>query len=273
LILTGLLTLLLLVIGGGYFIGRAAVREVAVARLQSDFVASVTHELRTPITAMRQLSELLATGRVAGAEDRDEYHRALVRESERLHRLVEGLLTFGRMEAGADYLRFEPLDPAQFFKAVIDEFHREETAPGHHVELQAEQGIPQVHADREALACVLWNLLDNAVKYSPECPTVWASVACEDAHVVFRVRDRGMGIPVREQRKIFEKFVRGAAARNAGIRGVGVGLSMAQLIIAAHHGKIRVESRLGEGSVFTVLLPAYKNIPQDQSSPDEVRHG
>jgi two-component system sensor histidine kinase SenX3 len=82
-----------------------------------------------------------------------------------------------------------------------------------------------------------------------------------------------MGIPVREQRRIFEKFVRGAAARNAGIRGVGVGLSMAQLIMAAHHGKIRVESRLGEGSVFTVLLPAYKNIPQDQSSPDEVRHG
>jgi two-component system phosphate regulon sensor histidine kinase PhoR len=273
LILTGLLTLLLLVIGGSYFIGRAAVREVAVAQLQSDFVTSVSHELRTPVTAMRQLSELLATGRVAGNEDRDEYHQALVRESERLQRLVEGLLTFGRMEAGSDRLRFEPLDPAQFLRVVVDEFRREATEPAHHVELYIEDGIPQVRADRAALACVLWNLLDNAVKYSPECPTVWVEIAREDAHVVFRVRDRGMGIPAGEQRKIFEKFVRGSAARSSGIRGVGVGLATAQLIVAAHHGNMRVESRPGEGSVFTVLLPACENIPHDQSSPEEVRHG
>jgi two-component system phosphate regulon sensor histidine kinase PhoR len=214
LILTGFLTLLVLVIGGGYFIGRATVREVAVARLQSDFVASVSHELRTPVTAMRQLSELLATGRVAGGEDCDEYYRALVRESERLHRLVEGLLTFGRMEAGASHLTFEPLDPAQFIRAVVDEFHREGVAPGHHVELQIKDGIPQVRADRAALASVLWNLLDNAVKYSPECPKVWVEVADEDAHVAFRVCDRGIGIRAGEQRKIFQKFVRGSAAPN-----------------------------------------------------------
>jgi two-component system phosphate regulon sensor histidine kinase PhoR len=273
LILTGLLTLLLLVIGGGYFIGRAAVREVAVAQLQSDFVASVSHELRTPVTAMRQLSELLATGRVAGAQDRDEYHRALARESERLHRLVEGLLTFGRMEAGTASLHFELLDPAQFLRVVVDEFHSEGSESGHHVDLQIEDGIPQVHADREALACVLWNLLDNAVKYSPECPTIGAEVAREDAHVAFRVRDRGVGIPAEEQKKIFEKFVRGSSAGSSGIRGVGVGLATAQLIVAAHHGNMRVESRPGEGSVFTVLLPACENIPHDQSSPEEVRHG
>ncbi len=273
LILTGLLTLLLLVLGGGYFIGRAAVREVAVARLQSDFVSSVSHELRTPVTAMRQLSELLATGRVAGGEDRDEYYRALVRESERLHWLVEGLLTFGRMEAGASHLRFEALDPARLFRSVVEEFHREGTAPDHHIELQVEDGVPQVRGDRSALTCVLWNLLDNAIKYSPGSSTVWAEVAYEDVRVAFRVRDRGIGIPAGEQKKIFQKFVRGAAARDAGIRGVGVGLAIAQLIVTAHDGRIRLESRPGEGSVFTVLLPGYKPNEQESRFPDEVKHG
>jgi signal transduction histidine kinase len=265
LILTGVLTLLLLVLGGGYFVGRAAVREVAVARLQSEFVASVSHELRTPVTAMRQLSELLATGRVAGGQDRDDYYRALQKESERLHRLVEGLLTFGRMEAGAGHLRFEPLDPAQLARTVIDEFHREGAAPGYHVDLKVDAGVSRVRADRAALSCVLWNLLDNAVKYSPECQTVWAEVAQEYAHVAVRVRDRGIGIPPGERRKIFRRFVRGSAARDAGIRGVGVGLAMVQLIVAAHQGRIRVESRLGEGSVFTVLLPAYADPGEDRS--------
>jgi len=273
LILTGFLTLLVLVIGGGYFIGRAAVRDVAVARLQSDFVSSVSHELRTPVTAMLQLSELLATGRVSGEEDRDEYYRALVRESERLHRLVEGLLTFGRMEAGASRLNLELLDPAYFVRVVIDEFQREGISSGHRVELRIEDGIPQVRADRAALASVLWNLIDNAVKYSPECPAVWVTVTQEDARVAFRVRDQGIGIPAEEQKKVFRKFVRGSAARNAGIRGVGLGLAMAQLIVTAHQGTIRIESGPGEGSIFTVLLPAYKGIEQNRSFPNEASHG
>jgi two-component system phosphate regulon sensor histidine kinase PhoR len=273
LIITGLLTLLVLVVGGGYFIGRAAVRDVAVAQLQSDFVSSVSHELRTPVTAMRQLSELLATGRVSGEEDRDEYYRALARESERLHRLVEGLLTFGRMEAGASRLSFELLDPAPFVRVVIDEFQHEGISSGHRVELRVEDGIPQVRADRAAFASVVRNLLDNAVKYSPEHPTVWVEVTHEEAYVALRVRDRGIGIPAEEQKKIFRKFVRGSAARNAGIRGVGLGLAMAQLIVTAHRGRIRIESRLGEGSMFTVLLPAYKDIKQNRSFPNEAGHG
>jgi signal transduction histidine kinase len=256
LIVTGLLTLLLLILAGGYFIGRAAAREVAVARLQSDFVASVSHEFRTPVTAMRQLSELLATGRVDGEEDRNQYYEALVRESERLHRLVEGLLTFGQMEAGALTFRFETLDPAQLASTVVAEFEREGASREHHIELRAEEILPSVRADRAALGCVLWNLLDNAVKYSPECPEVWFDVARDQGGVAFRVRDRGIGIPIGEQRDIFNKFVRGSAARERGFIGAGVGLAMARQIVAAHHGEIRIESRPGEGSTFTVLLPA-----------------
>ena len=127
---------------------------------------------------------------------------------------------------------------------------------GHCVEVYANGDAPLVHADRAALACAVWNLLDNAVKYSPECQTVWADVGREDSRVAIRVRDRGLGIPVSEQRRVFEKFTRGVAAREAGIRGTGVGLAMVRHIAAAHGGEIKLESKPGEGSAFTLLLPA-----------------
>jgi len=256
LILTGLATLLLLVLGSTYFIGRAAAREVAVARLEADFVASVSHEFRTPITALRQLSELLESGRVESDQDRQEYYRALARESERLHRLVEGLLTFGRLEAGAMHFRFEPLEAGEWLRTLIAEFEREAVAPGHSIELAANGSALRLHADRAALGCVIWNLLDNAVKYSPECSTVWVELGREGRHVAIRVRDRGVGIPEGEQKLIFRKFVRGAAAKGGSIRGAGVGLAMARQIVTAHQGEIIVDSRPGEGSTFTVVLPS-----------------
>ncbi len=255
LILTGLATLLLLVLAGTYFIGRAAAREVAVARLEADFVASVSHEFRTPITALRQLSELLASGRVESDADRNEYYEVMARESERLHRLVEGLLTFGRLEAGALHFRFEPLDAAGLLRSVVAEFQREAEARGYRVELLANGSPPQLRADRAALGCVIWNLLDNAVKYSPECFSVRVELGREGRRVAIRVRDGGVGIPEGEQKQIFRKFVRGAAAKTGSVRGAGVGLAMARQIVAAHHGEIVVESRPGEGSTFTVLLP------------------
>ena len=256
LILTGSLTLLLLVLAGSYLIGRAAAREVAVARLQADFVASVSHEFRTPITALRQLSELLASGRVATDEDRNEYYRALSRESERMHRLVEGLLNFGRLESGALQYRFERLDAIDFVETVVAEFRRDVEARGYTVELVANGSRPAISADRAALGCAVSNLLDNAVKYSPANSTVWVEVGHEAGDAVaIRVRDRGIGIPAAEQKQIFEKFVRGSAAKSGTIRGAGVGLAMTRQIVEAHRGEIRLESCPGEGSTFTLLLP------------------
>ena len=255
LVLTAALTLFLLVAGGWYFIGRAAVREMAVARLQSDFVAAVSHEFRTPITALRQLSELLAGGRVETEQDRDEYYRALSRESERLHRLVEGLLNFGRAEADAMQYRMEKLDAAEFLQTAVSEFRGDSERRGYRVELNTNGAAPMVRADRAALGCVLRNLLDNAVNYSPESFTIWVELGREKERVAFRVRDRGIGIPAGEQEQIFQKFVRGAEAKARSIRGAGIGLAMARQIVAHHKGEIDVESRPGQGSTFTVLLP------------------
>ncbi len=255
-LIAGLALMAVLVLGGGYFAYRAISRELSVARLQADFVAAVSHEFRTPLTTMRQLSEMLVHDRVSSDQRRRQFYDVLLRESDRLHRLVDGLLNFGRMEAGKIQYRFEPLDPAALVRDVVAEFRQEASKTGYHIELQDTGAVPPVRADRESLARVFWNLLDNAVKYSPDCHTVWVELAAADRQVLVQVRDHGLGIPPEEQKAIFGKFVRGAASHAAAIKGTGVGLAMAQQIVAAHGGSISVRSKPGEGSVFTVTLPS-----------------
>ena len=254
--LAGLGTLVLLVVLGGYVIARAVTRELAVGRLQSDFVSAVSHEFRTPLTSMRQLTEILTDGRVASPERRRTYYQALARQTQRLHLLVESLLDFGRMEAGVAPYRLEPLDASRLTRSVVEQFEREAATRGYHVELSIDDAVTAlVQGDRDALTNALWNLLDNAVKYSPDCRTVWVSVEREDHRLAIRVRDQGIGIPPEEQRDIFGKFVRGATAKAQNITGTGIGLAMVEHILHAHHGVLGLESQPGVGSTFTMLLP------------------
>jgi len=254
LLVAGLSIVTVLVLGGSYLIGRAVAREFAVARQQSDFVSAVSHEFRTPLTTLRQLSELLAKRRVASEDDKQQYYDLLLKDSERLHRLVEGLLDFGRLEAGKMQYRFERFDAGDLLREVVADFQGEAEALGFRVELSANGAAP-IRADREALRCVVWNLLDNAVKYSPDCSTVWVNLERQANSLVIGVRDRGVGIARSEQKGIFEKFVRGASAKAGSIRGVGIGLAVARQIVIAHGGEITLESEPGSGSTFRVLLP------------------
>jgi len=247
-----------LILAGAYLVGRAVTREMAVSRLQSEFVSSVSHEFRTPLSSLCLLSDLLASGRVASDADRDAYYGVLVRESRKLRRLVEGLLNFGRMEAGAMQYRFETVDPAELVRELAADFQREVEASDFRLEMTAAKDTPLVSADPTVLGSAVWNLLDNAVKYSPECRQVWIDVLKEDGRAVIRVRDRGLGIPASERKRIFEKFTRGEAARQGGIEGAGVGLAMVHSIMAAHGGEVRLESEPGRGSTFTLSLPGVR---------------
>jgi signal transduction histidine kinase len=244
-----------LILTGSYFIARAFSREMAVARLQTDFVAAVSHEFRTPLTTMRQLTEMLARGRIPSEERRQRYYDVLAHETGRLHRLVEGLLNFGRMEAGAQEFRFEKIDAMILVRGVVTDFQREAESTGYRIELQTHGISTAIKADKEALERALWNLLDNAVKYSPDSKTIWVEVARYGIELVLRVRDRGVGMAAKEQKEIFRKFVRGEAAKSASIKGTGIGLSMVHRIVEAHGGRIRVESEPGRGSTFTIVLP------------------
>ncbi len=246
--------LALLLAGGGYFVFRAMAREMAVAQLQSDFVSAVSHELRSPLTSTRQLSHMLASDRISGEDQRARVFAALVRESERLHTLVESLLDFGRMEGGTMLYRLEPLDPAKLAAEVTEGFRQNPAALGYNIQLRAEPGLPGVAADKEALSRALWNLLDNAVKYSPENKEIFAEVSRQDSGVTIRVRDRSVGIPRTQHKEIFKKFVRGDPASSA--KGTGIGLAMVEHIVGGHRGKILLDSEPGKGSTFTIWLPA-----------------
>jgi signal transduction histidine kinase len=246
---------LLLLGGSAYFTLRGVARELAVARLQSDFVSAVSHEFRTPLASVRHLSDMLSKGRVSDDVQRQQCYDFLSRESERLEHLVEELLDFGRIEAGAYRYRFERVDVADLVRSLVDQFQEKVTPKGYRIELSVETDRAAVLADREALSRAIWNLLDNAVKYSPGSDTIWVALALEGGSAVIRIRDRGLGIALSEQKQIFRKFVRGSNARTQQIKGTGIGLAMVMHIVEAHHGEVRVESQPDQGSTFALVLP------------------
>lgn len=252
----GLAGLALLAVVGLWAAIRGVSRELEAARLQSEFVAAVSHELRTPLTALRQFAELLASDRIGLEEQRRRYYGVMQRETDRLQRLVEGLLDFGRMEAGALEFHRMPVAVGKLVRDVALEFQQQMAEDGWTVELA--DHVPEstrVCADAEAIGRALWNLLDNAAKYSPDHRTVWVEVRREDGQVAIAVRDRGIGISAAERATIFDKFVRGASAGQVGAKGTGIGLAMVRHIVAAHEGTVTVDSEPGTGSTFTLRLP------------------
>jgi two-component system phosphate regulon sensor histidine kinase PhoR len=251
----GFVLLVSMALIASYLIVRAVNREMAVARLQSDFVAAVSHEFRTPLTALRQFTDMLREHPVLDDDRRRTAYDAQSRATDRLTRLVESLLDFGRMEAGARRYRFEPRDATELVRRVVEDFRAEARAAGYDVEFRGNGSAP-IDTDDEALARAVWNLLDNAVKYSPKPSHVEVGLHNRDGHVFIVVRDHGMGIPAHEQAEVFSKFYRGEQARTLGIKGTGIGLAMVDEIVKAHHGHVEVESEPGKGSTFTIVLPS-----------------
>ena len=256
-LLTMMAAMLCFVWGASYFMAKAIRREAAAAQLQSDFVAAVSHEFRSPLTAVRQLAEMLDGERVPNDERRHVYYKTLAAEAARLQRLIETLLDFGRIEAGGRY-RFGELDAAALVREVVNEIAPRARQSGKAIELDgAEEAIP-IRADHSALGVALRNLIDNAIKYSPGEPTVRVQCRKDRDGAAICVIDTGVGVPQSEQQAIFKKFVRGRTAIDANIKGTGVGLAVVHQIVAAHGGEVLLHSEPGRGSTFTVLLPADK---------------
>jgi signal transduction histidine kinase len=257
-LLAGLFLAGALLVTAGVFVARAIARELEVARLQSDFVSTVSHEFRTPLASLRQATELLLDGRVSTEQRRQSYYEALRSETERLQRLVEDLLDFRRMEAGAQQYHFEPLSVTALVRTVTDEFFGRMQYKECQIEVISRGPLPDISAEPYALGRALWNLLDNAVKYSMDRKIITVETESDGNSVAIHVRDQGIGIAHTDQKKIFKKFVRSGAVRAAGIKGTGLGLAIAHQIVAAHGGRILVKSQLGLGSTFTIALPAMR---------------
>jgi len=238
----------LVLVSAGYFVFRAVQRELSVARLKSDFVSQVSHEFRTPLTAMRHLTDLLEEGGTP-PERLPHFYQALGKETRRLHATVESLLDFGRIESGRQVYRFEETNLTDLAKRVVSGF----SSP--RIELQVPGDSPQVHVDRDALTLAVQNLVDNAMKYSPPSSPVRVSVETHGPRAAISVEDRGSGISRAEQRQVRRKFVRGSAAHAMNVKGTGIGLAIAEQVAQAHGGQLDVDSEPGRGSRFTISIP------------------
>ncbi len=220
--------------------------------MKTEFVARVSHELKTPLASIRLFAEMLESGRVADEAKRERYHRVILTESERLTRLIERVLGFARMERGEPVVAPRPDSIEEIVRETVASFD----APGSDADPVTVEmpSLPPALVDRDALAQMLWNLLDNARKYSDGGP-VRVEATADAGSVRIRVIDRGPGIPVEERDRVFERFRRGAGDLTRGVGGVGLGLSIASHLARAHGGAIELWSEPGSGSCFTIRLP------------------
>jgi two-component system phosphate regulon sensor histidine kinase PhoR len=225
-------------------------------RVRQDFVANVSHEFRTPLTAIQGFAETLLGGALEDPANRRRFVEIIRDHAARLARLTEDLLELSRIEAGELKLEFQPVSVQQLVGSCAETVGMKAKAKNLEVELAIPEGLPKVRGDANRLQEVLQNLLDNAVQYTPPGGRVAASAAVSDGQVVITVADTGIGIPQAEQSRIFERFYRVDAARSREAGGTGLGLSIARHIVEAHGGRIWVESAVGEGSRFHFSIPA-----------------
>jgi len=251
-LILGALSLLL---GGGIFwTYRNVSKEMALARLKSDFVSNVSHELRTPLSLIRLYAETLEMGRVTTPEKHREYYQIIRKESERLSGLINNILDFSRIEAGRKEYDFRETDMCELVHNTLDSYRYQIEQNGFTFEEKVDP-VPPMRVDREAIARSLLNLVNNALKYSQDRKFIGVNLYRENGNVNLEVVDHGIGIPPQEQQKIFEKFYRVGDPLVHNTKGSGLGLSLVRHIVEAHGGQVAVDSTPGEGSKFTIKLP------------------
>jgi signal transduction histidine kinase len=230
-------------------------RQIQLAAVKTDLVAAVSHELRTPLASMRLLVDTLLEQGTADERRTREYLGLVARENARLTRLIESFLEFSRLDRQRRHFELAPTDPGSIVAAAAAAVHERFEQVGCELLLAVAPELPEIDADRDALTTVLVNLLDNALKYTKDDRRIALRVHRDSAKVVFAVEDNGIGIPAREQKRIFRRFYQVDRGLSRETGGVGLGLSIAGLIVRAHRGSVHVASRPGEGSTFSVRLP------------------
>jgi signal transduction histidine kinase len=251
---TGML-FIVLILASGAVAAKSIGHQVRLNKLKNDFIATVTHELKTPLASMRVLVDTLLEGNYRDQNQVTEYLQLVSRENERLSRLIDNFLTFSRMERNKQAFQMRTVSPVSIAHAAAEAV-KTKLGRGHCCfETDIPDQLPEIRADHDALVTVLVNLLDNAYKYSYDEKRITLTVAGDDGSVRFTVTDNGLGIPRRALKKIFERFYQVDRSLSRRAEGCGLGLSIAKFIVDAHQGTITVESKPGQGSTFTVTLP------------------
>ncbi|MCZ6795832.1 MAG: HAMP domain-containing sensor histidine kinase, partial [Planctomycetota bacterium] len=249
---------------------RGLQRERALSRVKTEFVAGVSHELKTPLALIHLCGETLLLDRVRGKEQSEKYLRVITRETMRLSHLITNVLDFSSIEAGKKTYDLEPCDLSEVIRETIEHyrFHLEEK--GFECSEDIPPTLPLVLADQQAVAQALVNLLQNGVRYSTDTRRLEVTGRVENGDVKISVRDFGVGISPSDQDKIWDDYFRTRQARALGTRGSGLGLSLVQHVMIAHGGNIELRSDLGEGSTFTLVFPVARGASREVSEvPNE----
>lgn len=255
---TAVLVIVLILVAGG-FAGRAVGRQIRLNKLKNNFIATISHELKTPLSSMRVLVDTLLEGSYKDQQTATEYLGLISKENMRLSRLIDNFLTFSRMERDKrafDIVRTSPVTIARdASEAVQTEFNKGKCK----FEVDIAENLPDISADHDAMVTVLVNLLDNAYKYSDEDKHIQLKVFAQDGHICFSVKDNGTGMSSRAIKKVFNRFYQVDRSLTRSAEGCGLGLSIVKFIVDAHKGSIVIDSKPGKGSTFTVKLSAARN--------------
>jgi len=244
------------IVVGVAFMLYAVEKERRLSQQKSEFVANVSHELKTPLASIRMFAELLLTGRAATDEKRQQYLQIMHQESERLSALIENVLDFARVERGKATFTFTEGDLGEVVQRAVDVYRyraeREEVV----LSLDIPPELPPVSLDARAVELAIINLLDNALKYARDGKKIDVRVVSAGRALDVQITDFGPGIPLDDQRRIFDRFVRGSSANNSRVRGTGIGLALVKHIAEAHGGQALVRSEEGRGATFVLRFPA-----------------
>jgi signal transduction histidine kinase len=240
---------------GAILILRDIAREKETTRHRAEFVNNISHEFKTPLTLIRLYSETLECQEGLSREQKKEAYEIITKEVERLTHMINNVLDFSRIEMGRKELNFKSGDLPEVIRGTLNSYRYHLEKKGFLIHTDIAENLPPIEFDKEAIAGVLINLLSNATKFSPDRKEVTVRLFPKDGSAVLQVEDRGIGIPIKEREKIFEKFyqVKNEVVAEAG--GSGLGLPLVKHIVEAHGGEVRVESEPGKGSVFSVILP------------------
>ncbi len=255
-ILIALLNVVLL--AGAWLIYRNLRREVQLVRMRAGFVSTVSHELRTPLSLIRMYAETLEMGRISTEEKKQQYYTTILRESERLTRLVNNVLSFAKMDAGMKQYHFGRTDLNELVGKVLEMFRVQLQAEGFNPVVVSAASLPSINADAEAVSEMIINLLDNAIKYSGGNTYLRVGTSLENQKVVLAIEDHGIGIPPEHREKIFEQFYRVSDGMVHDVKGSGLGLALVRHGMEAHGGSVLVDSIPGKGSTFRLVFPALK---------------
>ena len=236
-------------------------KQNRLANLKNDLVATITHELKTPLASMRLLVDTLLDTPNWNENQAREYLHLISKENTRLSRLIDNFLAFSRIERNKYAFDFAAISVDDLLNESIDSVHERFQAAACELQIDTQPGLPLVNADRDAMVTVILNLLDNAYKYTGLQKKISLRAFAEGSHVCIEVQDNGVGLSQIEVKRIFKRFYQVDRRLSSGTGGCGLGLSIVQYIVQAHGGTVRVNSELGSGSRFTVLLPAIVGEP------------